>query len=263
MSSSHPILPIEEDTIILHHAGLGGLLKPIVFVDPPEFDTSIFNERNQDFLYDFHETFLRMLNSVDAPRSHWLLKCCLHALCLDTLLRHYPHALLIMNHRRFDEVVPSYCHLVCKNWTNHLNETDSASRDIPMRQAIEAIDQMVRCIVEFHSRRCQQFDQSQKNIFHLAYNDLIEQPIATVRHLYDHFGLQWSDEFEAAMRAWLQENPQGKQGRHSYSLAEFGLTREDMETRYADYIKLFPCSSPLGSASSDENSSINTHVKSS
>jgi hypothetical protein len=59
-------------------------------------------------------------------------------------------------------------------------------------------------------------------------------------HLYDHFDyLQWSDEFEEAMRKWLIENPQGKQGRHSYSLAEFNLETQMNKQLYQDYEKMF------------------------
>lgn len=75
--------------------------------------------------------------------------------------------------------------------------------------------------------------------FDVRYDDLIEQPINIVRSIYEHFNLPWSSEFEEAMNSWLRDNPQGKYGRHIYSLAEYGLKREDIETRYADYINLF------------------------
>ena len=67
----------------------------------------------------------------------------------------------------------------------------------------------------------------------------MKQPIDTVRRIYSHFGLQYSSEFEEAMNTWLHDNPQGKQGRHTYNLAEYGLKHEDIQTRYADYINLF------------------------
>ncbi|CAF4517568.1 unnamed protein product, partial [Rotaria socialis] len=33
------------------------------------------------------------------------------------------------------------------------------------------------------------------------------------------------------MTAWLRDNPQGKQGRHTYNLAEYGLNCDDIEAR--------------------------------
>ncbi|CAF3393572.1 unnamed protein product [Rotaria sp. Silwood2] len=85
----------------------------------------------------------------------------------------------------------------------------------------------------------------------ILYDDLLERPIATVRRIYDHFDLRWTKEFETAMDAWLRDNPQGKQGRNAYSLDEFDLTREDIDTRHIDYINLFLHS--LSSKMADNN----------
>ena len=41
------------------------------------------------------------------------------------------------------------------------------------------------------------------------------------------------------MKNWLDENPQGKQGRNTYSLQEFNLNANDIEKRFGDYIKLY------------------------
>ena len=38
------------------------------------------------------------------------------------------------------------------------------------------------------------------------------------------------------MQATLDNNPQGKHGKHSYSLEEFGLTADQIKERFADYI---------------------------
>ncbi|CAF1185503.1 unnamed protein product [Rotaria sp. Silwood1] len=72
---------------------------------------------NKDFAYDYHSTVLQMLHDVDPPRSHWVLKSPEHILWIDTLLKYYPHASLIMSHRRLQEVFPSGCRLVLA-WTN-------------------------------------------------------------------------------------------------------------------------------------------------
>jgi hypothetical protein len=67
----------------------------------------------------------------------------------------------------------------------------------------------------------------------------MEQPIDCVHRIYDYFGLAWSAEFEKAMRTWLNNNPQGKQGRNSYALDEFGLSAEQISQQYAEYTRLF------------------------
>ena len=43
------------------------------------------------------------------------------------------------------------------------------------------------------------------------------------------------------MRQWLKDNPQGKQGRNAYNLADMGLTAADIDQKYTDYIDMFFC----------------------
>jgi hypothetical protein len=238
--ASHPRFTYEEDLGLLQHASAFALFMTIITTDDQtDIDGYLHAEMEKNFAYDYHETFLRMSNSVDAPRSHWLLKSFFHVFYLDTLLRRYPHAAVVMTHRHLDEVLPSFFRTFLTLANTYFDKANSSSQEILKTRAMQFIDRMIKCIMKFRTRQSQSSDQSSKSIFDINYNELMEQPIATVRRIYNHFGFQWSDEFQAAMHAWLINNPQGKQGRHTYSLTEFGLTRDDIETRYADYINMF------------------------
>jgi hypothetical protein len=59
--------------------------------------------------------------------------------------------------------------------------------------------------------------------------------MAVVERVYEAFGLSMSDESRAAMQAHIDANPKGKHGKHEYNLAEYGLTRELIEDRFAFY----------------------------
>ena len=109
------------------------------------------------------------------------------------------------------------------------------------KTSIYLLDQMIKRVVELRSSS-QDVNSIplKKNIIDIFYNDLIEKPIDTVRCVYDYFGLHWSKEFETNMDRCLSDNPQGKHGRNTYSLAQFGLTHENIQTSYIDYINLFP-----------------------
>ncbi|CAF1031339.1 unnamed protein product [Adineta steineri] len=251
--ASHPVFPIEEDYHILRQASFLPFFTMITSDPVSDDDTWLLEELNKDFAYDYHEVFLRMLNSVDAPRSHWVLKAPVHCFKQDTILQHYPNAAIIVTHRCLDEVLPSLCSTAWSLGSIYLDKRDAASRNTIKKQTLQFIDKAVECMVEFRTRLDRMHDQKRKNLFDVAYNDLMEQPIATVRRIYDYFGLRWSDEFEGAMQAWLSNNPQGKQGRHSYSLVDCELTHEDIETRYTDYINLFQCSSSTDIASTNSN----------
>ncbi|CAF3735930.1 unnamed protein product [Rotaria sordida] len=69
------------------------------------------------------------------------------------------------------------------------------------------MDTGIRRLVKF------QRDHQHTSCLNIKYDDLLAQPIDTIRRIYNYYGLAWSEEFETAMVAWLRDNPQGKQGR--------------------------------------------------
>jgi hypothetical protein len=176
-----------------------------------------------------------MLHDIDPPRTHWQLKSPTNTWWIDTLLKYYPQASLIMCHRRLGEIIPSWLRYILTYNRIYFNDDDSTSVKMILKKAITAFDTRLDHLIEFRSRQ-----PSPKNVFDIQYEDLIRDPIEIVRRIYDHFDfLQWSDEFEEAMRAWLVDNPQGKQGRHSYSLNKFGLENEMKKELYQKYEKIF------------------------
>ncbi|CAF1258182.1 unnamed protein product [Rotaria sordida] len=254
IASSHARFPIEEDTFIIRQAGY--LSIPIILSDNDDDDAEnwISNEISKDYAYDYHEIFLRMLNSVDMPKSHWLLKSPFHIFYLDKLLQHYPNALLIITHRNLDEVLPSMYSLFLAAADLYFDKTNSISRDRIMKRVDQYLDKGIEYIMKFRNNlQNDTLKKTQNNILDISYENLMKDPIGVVKQIHDHFNFHWSDEMEMAMRNWLLENPQGKQGRHKYSLADFGLTREDLERRYADYNKLFLSSTYSNNQSSSTN----------
>jgi hypothetical protein len=234
-TSSHPRFLHEEDTVL--HSNVGLRFSNIILAPKETNDFTWFmNQQNKDFAYQYHQTVFQMLHDVDPPQTHWQLKSPLHTLWIDTLLKYYPQASLIMSHRRLDEVLPSIYRLcltsfsICFNEDNLINSKRILDEMVP-----KFVDIGIDRIIEFHNRQ-----PSPKNILDIQYEDLVKDPIGVVRKIYDHFDfLQWSDEFEKSMEKWLIDNPQGKQGRYSCSLAEFGLETQMNKQLYKDYEKLF------------------------
>ncbi|CAF1096946.1 unnamed protein product [Rotaria sordida] len=254
IAASHPHFDIEEDYHILRQAGYICMYALLSDDEDDTSDSWIRKEMNKDYVYDYHETFLRMLNTVDMPKSHWLLKSSFHIFYLDKLLQHYPNALLIMPHRRIDEVLPSLCSLSLAAADLYFDKTNTISRNRIIKRCCQYVDTEIECMMKFRTSENGILAQSKKHIFDITYDNLMKDSIGVVHQIYDNFNLHWSNEIEMAMRDWLLKNPQGKQGRHIYSLAEFDLNREDIETRYAAYINLF--------LSSDNQSSSTTSISS-
>jgi hypothetical protein len=67
----------------------------------------------------------------------------------------------------------------------------------------------------------------------------MRDPIGEMKKLYRRFGEPWTVAAESAMRAHLDANPKGRHGAHDYSLAEYGLSRDQVHARFAQYIRIF------------------------
>ncbi|CAF1025722.1 unnamed protein product [Adineta steineri] len=234
-SASHALFPHEEDSVLLEEAGVK-ISNVISAFKDTDFTEWLINQKNKDFCYQYHQTVLQMLHDVDPPRTHWQLKTPQHTLWMDTLLKYYPQASIIMSHRRLDQVIPSIHRLGFSSFAHFYDEEDSTNLKLNLEEILSTInDAFIHRLIEFHRHQ-----SSTKHIFDIQYEDLMKDPIGTVRHIYDHFDfLEWSDEFEEKMRAWLIENPQGKQGRNSYSLSEFHLETQMDKQIYKDYEKMF------------------------
>jgi hypothetical protein len=75
--------------------------------------------------------------------------------------------------------------------------------------------------------------------FDAYYTDLVREPIATVRRIYEHFGLRFTDELATRMRRFLAEHPKDQYGVHRYSAAQFGLSPEAVATAFRAYLSRF------------------------
>ncbi|MBN2105857.1 MAG: sulfotransferase [Deltaproteobacteria bacterium] len=71
-----------------------------------------------------------------------------------------------------------------------------------------------------------------------TYPDLVSQPARTVSDIYTRFGFTMTPEFMAALQK-EQEKARRYESRHSYSLEQFGLSREQMLKEYGEIFDRF------------------------
>jgi hypothetical protein len=83
-------------------------------------------------------------------------------------------------------------------------------------------------------------------LFDVYYDRLVTDPIGTVRDIYDHYDLAWSEEFAERLNCYVKQNPRGKHGAHLYAPEDFGQTGEAISERFAAYIERFELTSPNG-----------------
>lgn len=78
--------------------------------------------------------------------------------------------------------------------------------------------------------------ESEKQIYDCMYEELFSDPIATVKKIYQKFDLEYTTDFEERMITYLEQNKQGKYGRHKYSLKEYGFDAGDIFEEFQEYM---------------------------
>jgi hypothetical protein len=188
-------------------------------------------DQNKLPAYEFHRQFLQHLQ-WRCPGSHWLLKAPSHLLGLDALFQVYPDAGIIMTHRDPLKVLAS-----CASFTDVLRAPFTAHLDRHELGAEVSHRWEKGALLAIAFRR----DNAdlRGSFFDVRYEDLVRNPLGVVRSIYEHFELVLTPEAERAMRQFLAENPQNKNGVHSYSLETYGLRRDTERNRFQFYTDHF------------------------
>lgn len=160
--------------------------------------------------------------------SHWVLKAPSHMMALDSLLSVFPDASVVQIHRPLKQVVPSAISLVKAHRQLYNRADHDGWRDLPL-DTIELLKSMLERAADARSRL------PADRFLDLDYRQLVDDPVATVKRIYDRFGYPYGEDYERKMRAYLDAFPKSKFGRHRYSLGEYGLTEEDLGRHFGDY----------------------------
>ena len=73
----------------------------------------------------------------------------------------------------------------------------------------------------------------------LRYEQLVADPLAAARTVYDRMGRDMTPADEAAMRTWLAANGRDNRPSHQYSLEQFGLSADQLKADFANYRQRF------------------------
>ena len=175
--------------------------------------------------YHWHRNFLQQLQHGQ-PSLRWVLKAPGHLADLDALLAEYPDAVVIQTHRDPVQTIPSLASL-------RLNMRRAFARDPDATE----IGAEVSAYWHDALQRCQRVrDTSAAERFvDVCYDDLMRDPAATLASVSAQIGLPWRSEDAQRLQLYLQQNPQGKHGRHNYQAADFGLSEFALQQQFSAY----------------------------
>ncbi|OBJ39435.1 sulfotransferase [Mycobacterium colombiense] len=174
--------------------------------------------------YQRHRRNLQLIGLNDADKR-WVLKNPSHLFALDALMATYPDALVIQTHRPVETIMASMCSLA-----QHTAEGWSTSFT-GARIGADAMETWSRGLERFNTARAK---CSPSQFYDVDYKELIADPMGTVADIYRHFGLTLTEEAKAAMEKTHADSQSGARApKHTYSLADYGLSTETVKERFA------------------------------
>ncbi|GJF15589.1 sulfotransferase [Mycolicibacterium cyprinidarum] len=174
--------------------------------------------------YQRHRKNLQLIGLNDREKR-WVLKNPSHLFALDALFTVYPDALVVQCHRPAETIMASMCSLAqhtTEGWSN------SFSGDVIGQDSLETWS---RGLGLFNTERAKR-DPAQ--FCDVDYFEFIKDPIAAVEEIYRQFGIDFTDAARASMtdlHAASQKGPRAP--KHTYSLADYGLTDEQVRDRFS------------------------------
>jgi hypothetical protein len=168
------------------------------------------------------------LMQARSPDQRLVLKAPAHTPFLAELVAAVPEAMLVQIHRDPATCLTSVCSLF------HTFHSMVTSRPDPLR-----LGQTNQLLIE-HLLACNEAGRMKigdDRVLDVRYDDLVADPVATVRRIHQHYGLGFSDALRRGLEAFVASRPRHQYGRHQYRTEDFGLVTEAIRERTAAYRK--------------------------
>ena len=176
-----------------------------------------------------HFTWQRHLRQP-GQQAQWLLKAPVHLMELEALVAAYPDACFIQTHREPRQFVGSWCSLI-EQVRSRISEPPS--RHALGEEQLAFMSDMLDRSVRFRNAH----PELQQGWCDVNYVDLVDDPWATVRRIYERFGWPLEPAALAAMEAWQARQAEQRRGerRHRYDLKDYDLTPAAVDAAFSGY----------------------------
>ncbi|WAC90468.1 sulfotransferase family protein [Mycobacterium sp. Aquia_213] len=200
------------------------------FLSSARYSEWLFDETDMSSTYEYQKRYLQVLQSK-AP-GNWSLKMPSHSVHIEALLKVFPDARLVWAHRDPYKATGSLANL----WKLPKGMTHQPEAIDPEAMGRNAMWQM-RYHVDRPLRAREHIGDDR--FFHMYYHEMMRDPMDVMRRIYEWAGDPLTAEAEARMRNWLVEHPQDRFALNSYSLEQYGLSVEQLEPVFAEYLDTF------------------------
>lgn len=182
--------------------------------------------------YAFHRDVLKLLQWHCKP-TLWHLRTPVHMFALDAFVETYPNAKFLWSHRDPAKVLGSVCSLIAyvRSWSSSHHDPEELGAE-QLAWWVEGIGRAMAFRKKFGDDR----------FADVSFSDLQTDPVNTVARSYERLGLTFGDEAQARVQGWADEHKPGHRGAHSYDLADYGLTPDQVREAFGDYLSTYDAS---------------------
>lgn len=178
--------------------------------------------------YEYHRLQLQLLQS-QRPGG-WVLKAPFHQLGLAEILRLYPDAIIVQTHRAPLSFVASGC-----SFSELLRR--SGSDDVDRGEIGRDWMEMLTVYTQtFEADRARLEADHPGQFLDIHHDQFVADPWPCIEAIYRARGEPLADTAREAMAGWLAANPKGKHGKHEYHLEDYGITMQEVEALFGDYV---------------------------
>jgi len=192
--------------------------------------------------YSGYKKILQLLSYQTGEEKNpkkWMLKCPIHLFYVKEISKVFPDAQLLWTHRHPISAVPSLCSLI-KAFHSVYYEPECIDVQEMGRRLLEKTGDIL-------NNAAKSIDNSHLKCGHVIYNEMVKDPISTVKGIYAQMGWNFSDQFNRNLVDYLDANAKkrakqshGKESLHHYTPELYGISENDLCTgKYAEYINRF------------------------
>jgi hypothetical protein len=214
-----------EECVLIHAYAFHGVQMGVECMLEPY--ASWYREQDLHGMYAYQKKILQLLD-WQRPGERWLLKAPAHMWGIDALVDTFPDASIVWSHRN-----PLACTASATSMTSQL-----------MATLEHESSWLGPVVMDFYATSLERGlavrdGMDPARFTDVTHDQFVTNALGVADRIYGHFGLPFPEATRAALRAHVDANPQGKHGKHSYDLSEFGLKEADVRERFASYAARF------------------------
>lgn len=228
LAAVHPLgtFEIEEEVGLIQHGFSSQVFELQAKV--PSFGEWLMSH-DQIAAYEYMVVLMKIISWYrnDPHDKPWILKTPQHMQDLDALIRVFPNAKLIFSHRDPIKCVGSACSMT---WNAILRDSDTVTADWVGQEWFSKTERMLRKTMKVREEMV-----PMENQYDVQYADIGNDWQQVIHGIYNFLGMPMTEQAKTSMQGWIDSNAQHKHGTHKYSLANFGLDRDEVDRRLLFY----------------------------